>query len=70
MASQQSRINMPLGAAISDCGDTDLGDKELKLEQKYAINFMVRDNVKPGGIVKKILVVYGDKQSVEVSCTI
>ena len=38
MASQQSGINMRLGAAISDCGDADLGDKELKLEQKYAIN--------------------------------
>ena len=61
MASQQSRINMPLGATISDCGDADLGDTELKLEQEYAINFMVRDYVKPGDIVKKISVVYGDK---------
>ena len=52
---------MRLDAAISDCGDADLGDTELKLEQKYAINFMVRDNVKPGDIVKKISVVYGDK---------
>ena len=39
MASQQSGINMRLGAAISDCCDADLGDKELKLEQKYGFKF-------------------------------